>query len=215
VREIDAAACAEAAERLSELVRRGMPNRFGSQRFGRDGDNVARAQRLLRGEKVAADRRAARFLVSALQAAVFNAALAAREAPLDTVAWGEVAMLHASGGSFVVEDLERERPRAAAFEISATGPIFGTRLLQPLGPAAERELAALARYDVDLGNLRVPAGIKLRGARRALRVRPADASARQEDGALVLRFTLPPGSYATVLVDELLQSDGASDGANG
>jgi tRNA pseudouridine13 synthase len=124
-------------------------------------------------------------------------------------------MVHGSGGSFVVEDVERERPRAAAFEISATGPIFGTRLLQPVGPAAERERAALTYYGIDMENLRVPRGIKLRGARRPLRVRPADATAEQEEGALVLAFTLPPGSYATVLVEELLPSDAGNDASNG
>jgi len=215
VREVDDRECAEAADRLEELASKGLPNRFGAQRFGRDGDNVERAQSLLRGEKVAGDRRAARFLLSALQSAVFNATLAAREAPLDSVEWGEVAMVHESGGSFVVEDVERERPRAAAFEISATGPIFGTRLLQPVGAAAERERAALATYGIDPDQLRLPRGIRLRGARRPFRVRPADATAHREAGALVLCFTLPPGSYATVLVEELLPSDAATDGPNG
>ena len=187
-----------------------MPNRFGEQRFGRDGENVRRGQRLLRGEAARVDRRTARFLLSALQAAVFNAALAARETPLSALETGEVAMVHASGGCFVVEDLAREAPRAAAFEISATGPIFGTRVLEPRGAAAERERAALAQFGVSPDNLPVPRGIRLRGARRPLRVRPEDATAEAGEGALVLHFSLPPGSYATVLIEELLPLEAAS-----
>ena len=189
---------------MSQLYERGLPNRFGEQRFGRAGDNVARAQQLLAGAVPRRDRRGSRFLLSALQAAVFNRVLDLREAALDTVEVGEVAMVHESGGCFVVEDAAREAPRATAFEISATGPIFGTRLLAPQGPAAECERAALAQYGVSLENLRVPRGIKLRGARRPLRVQPRDAFAEAEGGALVLGFSLPPGSYATVLVEELL-----------
>jgi tRNA pseudouridine13 synthase len=204
VRDLDDRARATAVQRLERACRLGMPNRFGAQRFGRGGENVGRAQRLLRGEGAAADRRSARFLLSALQAAVFNAALAARETPLDALEWGEVAMVHASGGCFVVEDLAREAPRAAAFEISATGPIFGTRVLTPRGEAAARERAASERLGVDPGNLNLPRGIRMRGARRPLRVRPEDARAEPKGGGLVLRFSLPPGSYATVLLEELL-----------
>jgi tRNA pseudouridine13 synthase len=204
VRDLDDRACASAARRLERSRHRGMPNRFGAQRFGRGGENVRRAQRLLRGEVAVADRRAARFLISALQAAVFNAALAARETPLDALEQGEIAMVHASGGCFVVEDLEREAPRAAAFEISATGPIFGTRVLEPRGEAAERERAAIEQLGAAPEKLHLPRGIKLRGARRPLRARPEDATAEPIEGGLDLRFSLPPGSYATVLLEELL-----------
>jgi len=207
VRDLDDRARATAVERLERSCRLGMPNRFGAQRFGRGGDNVQRAQRLLLGRGAAADRRAARFLLSALQAAVFNEALAARETPLDALELGDVAMVHASGGCFVVEDLARETPRAAAFEISATGPIFGTRLLEPRGAAAERERAALERFGVVPGNLHLPSGIQLRGARRSLRVKPEEVRAEPIDGGLELCFSLPPGSYATVLLDELLSPE--------
>ena len=59
------------------LERGGMVNRFGEQRFGRDGENAERALALLRGERPRGergrlDRREQRFLLSALQAAVFN-----------------------------------------------------------------------------------------------------------------------------------------------
>jgi len=207
VRDLDEQARASVRRRLERSCRLGMPNRFGAQRFGHGGENVQRAQRLLLGQGAAADRRAARFLISALQAAVFNAALAARETPLDQLEQGDVAMVHASGGCFVVEDLAREAPRAAAFEISATGPIFGTRVLEPRGAAAEREREALERFGVVPGNLRPPGGIKLRGSRRSLRVKPEEARASRIDGGLELCFSLPPGSYATVLLDELLSSE--------
>ena len=208
VRQVAVEACRVAEARLAELCQRGMPNRFGEQRFGREGDNVERAQRLWRGERLGVDRRAARFLLSALQAAVFNDALAARAGRIDRLEAGEVAVVHASGGLFRVEDLRREAPRAAAFEISATGPIFGTRVLAPGGAVAERERALLAARGVDLENLRPPRGIQLRGARRALRVRPEAVSFTAGGGEIRVAFSLPPGSYATVLIEELLGAAG-------
>jgi tRNA pseudouridine13 synthase len=204
VRDLDAAAPARARRRLEEIVRVGMPNRFGEQRFGRDGGNADAGRRLLAGEPPGRDRRRARFLLSALQAEVFNAVLAQRGPDLARLERGDVAVIHASGALFVVEDPEREAPRAATFEISATGPIFGTRMLPPQGAVAQRERTVLADHGVDLEALAVPRGIRLRGSRRALRVRPEEISVEPSAGGLLLRFTLPPGSYATVLVDELL-----------
>jgi tRNA pseudouridine13 synthase len=204
VREVAPERLAEAEARLGSLVATGLPNRFGAQRFGREGGNAEAARALLAGGAPGRDRRAARFLLSALQAEVFNACLAARPLRLDAVEVGEVAFVHASGASFVVEDLARESARTAAFEISASGPIFGTRLLEPRGAAAERERAALRACGVP-EPLRPPPGIRVRGARRPFRVRPEDAACEVvADAALRLRFTLPPGSYASVLAEELL-----------
>jgi tRNA pseudouridine13 synthase len=204
VRDLDAAEIAGAQRRLEDLVRVGMPNRFGAQRFGREGDNAEVGRRLLAGEAPGRDRRRARFMLSALQAEVFNAVLAERQPDLVRLERGDVAVIHGSGALFVVEDPELEAPRAAAFEISATGPIFGTRMLRPQGAVAQREGDILAAHGVDIEHLSVPRGIRLRGTRRALRVRPAELGLEPLAGGLTLGFTLPSGSYATVLVEELL-----------
>lgn len=205
VRRVEAAAAVRAVERLARMERVGMPNRFGHQRFGRDGTNAEVARKLLCGALPIRDRRRARFLLSALQAEVFNEILAGREGALDGIERGDVALVHASGGLFVVEDAEREAPRAATFEISATGPIFGTRTLEPGPPVARRERAALEARGIRVEGLRAPKGIRLRGARRALRVRPEAVWIESCPDALRLGFTLPPGSYASVLLEELLR----------
>ena len=147
-----------------------------------------------------------RFLVSALQAAVFNEVLSRRPLRLDQLESGDVAVVHASGGLFQVTDPERENPRAEAFEISATGPIFGTRVPQPGASVAAREAEVLKSFDVPSPDqLRPPRGLRLRGGRRAVRARPQDLAVWSEGEVLHLRFGLPAGSYATVLVEELLR----------
>jgi tRNA pseudouridine13 synthase len=200
---------AAASERLAAITRRGFPNRYGSQRYGRAGDNAARARALCAGETTTRmPRRDARFLLSALQAEVFDAALAARSAPLDALEPGDLAMRHDSGGLFLVEDLERESARARDFEISATGPIFGTRAVEPGGEPAARERAALRAFGLDPETpLAPPPGIPLRGTRRPLRARSTGARIEATDPVPRLCFTLGAGSYATVLVEELLRPD--------
>ncbi len=207
VRGVDDKAREAMRARLDEIGRLGMPNSFGPQRFGRAGRNVEIGARLLRGEIVLKDRRKARFAISALQSAVFNDVLAARPTGIGEFEFGDVAMLHGSGGQFLVEDVEREQPRAATFEISPTGPIFGNRVIEPMGEVALRENAALEVRGICLAELRPPRGIRLRGARRALRVRPDNAQMRDFSGGFWLDFELPPGSYATVLIRAVLAEE--------
>jgi len=204
VRGVDDEAREAARSRLAEIGRVGMANSFGTQRFGRAGQNAEMGARLLRGEIVLKDRRKARFAISALQSAVFNDVLAARPTGIGEFELGDVAVLHGSGGQFLVEDVEREQPRAAAFEISPTGPIFGSRVIEPAGEVALREKAALESREIFLTDLRPPRGIRLRGARRALRVRPDNARMRDFPGGFWLEFELPPGSYATELIRAVL-----------
>ena len=186
------------------LVEVGLPNRFGGQRFGRGGDNVERGRRLLAGEPLKVDRRKARFLVSALQAAVFNEVLRTRSLRLDEVEEGDLARRTDSGGIFRVEDVAAENQRARRFEISATGPIFGTRVESPTGAVAAREREAMATFGLDSDPLLAPKGVRMRGARRPLRVPVHNLSLEHERETLHIRFELPAGSFATVFLEELL-----------
>jgi len=203
VREVDPAVAARAPAALARLVDRGAPNRFGEQRFGRDGENAERGLALLRGGRMPRDRRRARFWVSALQARVFNEVLDRRPLALHRLETGDRAVVHASGGLFLVEDAAAEQSRADAFAISPTGPVFGTRMERPGGAPAAREEAVMAELGLE-GNLRPPRGIRMRGGRRALRVRPEEARVEPASDGLWLHFRLPAGSYATVVVDAVL-----------
>jgi tRNA pseudouridine13 synthase len=199
---VDAGALARARARCEEIATRGLPNRFGDQRFGRAGDNAERARRFCAGELRVHDRRDARFLVSAWQAEVFNAVLAARPVPLDELEAGDLAMRHDSGGVFAVSDPALERERVLRFEISPTGPVFGPRMTWPSGEVAQRERTLMSAHGLDPDALRLP-GVRARGARRSLRVRPESLAIETAGEDVLLRFELPAGSYATVLIEEL------------
>ena len=107
---------------------------------------------------------------------------------------------------FQVEDAEAEQPRADAFEISPSGPLFGYRMSQPSGEPGEIEARVLAAESLSPNAFRAEK-LRLKGARRALRFQPGDPNIRlgaDERGAyLELRFTLPRGCYATSLLREL------------
>jgi tRNA pseudouridine13 synthase len=211
VRDVPDALRSRLGARLAHLEQIGMSNRYGPQRYGRDGSNARQGAEVLRGALRPRDRRHARFLLSALQARAFDDVLAERPLPLDVVEVGDVAQVCKSGGLFRVEDLQREAPRARRFEISATGPIFGTRMPTPSGAPAERERAVSERWG--LHELAASAALpRLRGGRRPLRVRPREATLSAEGQGVRLRFALPAGSYATVFLEEVLGERPAEGG---
>jgi len=218
LREVDADSFAQAEARLKQLRQFGMPNRFGNQRFGRGGENAARGRELLLGKKTRLDRKKSRFLLSALQSEVFNEVLARRSLPLQELELGDIAMIHASGGCFCVEDLAAEAPRALAFEISPAGPIFGTKTLQSKGEVAKREREVMASLGIPpQEEWSLPRGISLKGARRAMRVSVAETTLeRGAADTAVLKAVLPPGSYVTVLLQEIFGEvqEGAPRGTN-
>jgi tRNA pseudouridine13 synthase len=148
-----------------------------------------------------------RFQLNALQSRLFNRVLAARmgwDGGLTRVVRGDAAHVHASGAAFLVEDVDAEQPRAATFEISASGPMLGHRMLAPLGAPAELEAAAAEVEGVSAAAFRgLPGGLDQRGARRPLRAPVGEPSVARDGADLLLGFRLPPGAYATTLVEEL------------
>ena len=213
VRDVSPAQAATAQERLTELTRRGMPNRFGQQRFGSGGGNVQLGLEVLRGRTVNQPRRTRWLMVSALQSAVFNEVLARRPVPWDQVVLGEVAWEHATGWQFWVEDAVQAATRAERFEISPSGPLFGYKAKRPRGVIGQLEKEVMADFGLaDFDRMEVPRGLHLRGDRRPLRVLISEATCEPSEDALHLRFVLPPGSYATVLLEELFPGGLAEGG---
>lgn len=163
---------------------------------------------------LAIDRSLRRFYVSAYQSYLFNQVLAQRmETGLSMLMPGDLAELHDRGAVFEVIDTAVEQPRADAFEISPTGPIFGYRMSEPSGKPGEIEQSVLEQEHLTRSAFRAK-GLRLKGGRRALRFRPADArislGAGEDDAYLELRFTLPKGCYATCLLRELFTTPAGS-----
>jgi tRNA pseudouridine13 synthase len=221
------AVAANAGERLDPVLERlrraGLPNFYGSQRFGRDGETVRLGLALLRGDPpppTAAGRPLnarspflRKLALSAVQSALFNHYLARRmeDGLLRRVLPGDVMARWPFGGLFVAEDPACEQARFDTREIVSAGPMFGRKMFAAAREAAGREAdvlreAGLAREAFHgFGKL-------LSGTRRHNLVYVDDLTAAVEDEGVRLTFTLPAGSYATVLLREVLHSEYADAG---
>lgn len=168
-----------------------------------------------------------RFYLTAFQSAVFNAVLDQRLAAgtLATMQEGDVALKHENHAVFLVDAAtladDAARPpqdalslasRVASFDLSPSGPMWGSRMLQATHAAGDVERRCLASLGVtpeDLTRHDNTSRWPLEGKRRPLRVPITDPEVEggvDEHGAYIrCAFELPRGSFATVVMRELMK----------
>ena len=193
--------------RILEILAGYTLNYFGPQRFGRSGENLRWARRLLERPPRRKLKRRERFALSALQSAIFNQWLGARvrDGLLDQLLPGDVCKpIH--GGSFVVEAVEQENARLARGEIELLGPLPGPKLFSTQGPALERERALFETWGLDERAQRALSRA-WRGGRRAALVPIKGLQIQGEGRERLLTFRLPPGTFATTFIGELIKGE--------
>ena len=186
-------------QRCESIMRSGVPNYFGPQRFGREGGNLARLAGAARGPN-----RPDGFILSAARSLIFNAVVGARvrDGTWGTLAVGDVANLDGRGSVFPVAELTPDLPeRLAQLAVHPTGPMWGAGELMSRGSVLDLEqrigleLAPACQFVVDAG---------LRQERRSLRLRVRDLGWEQDAFGVVLRFWLRSGSFATAVLREFI-----------
>lgn len=157
------------------------------------------------------DHKLKKLFVSAYQSYLFNQVLAYRIDSLDKVVPGDLAAKEDNGAVFRVVDEAVEQPRVDRWEISATGPIFGYRMMPPEGTQARIEQEILTGEGLTSDDFKKVKGHKLKGSRRPFRVRMTNLEIRlgSDDAGefLFLGFDLPSGSYATAVLRELMKEN--------
>ena len=187
--------------RLTQIARRGVPNRFGSQRFGHAGGNLVAARAMFAGQRVPRHRRS--ILLSAARSELFNRILDARIrlGAWDTALPGEVFMLDGSHSVFGPVPLDAAlEARLAGQDIHPTGALWGAGELRSTQQVRTIEMAVAAAVPELVDGLQ-RAGMKQE--RRALRMPVRELGWHFEPGALVLDFELPAGGYATAVLQDL------------
>lgn len=192
-------------EELLRVEQQGVPNYFGSQRFGHGGQNVVRGSRWLEhGGRIPRNKKS--IYISAVRSFLFNEVLSAR---VTGRVWnqlldGDIASLDGSRSNFPcsMPDPELTR-RCHEFDIHPSGPLPGKGGDHPARLAAETEQATLSRWQTLVCGL-AAAGVK--SARRPLRLAPKKMQWQFADNGLILNFELPPGGYATSVLRELVTS---------
>lgn len=211
-----AANALELAEPIAERLRQlGVPNYFGDQRFGTDGETARLGFDLLKGLQTPEDIHPARrhFLLklalSAAQSRLFNQSLSERllAGDLQRVIAGDVLQVVASGGVFVCSDVAADQPRFDAREVVPTGPMFGPKMKVAAGSVEQSESRLMERCGLTPADFCRYKDLTS-GTRRPYLIFPQDLTVSQSADGLLFQFSLPSGSYATVVLREF-QKDAA------
>ncbi|MFW5442748.1 MAG: tRNA pseudouridine(13) synthase TruD [Methylococcaceae bacterium] len=191
---------------LQQIKMEGIPNYFGVQRFGHQGQNVNKALALFQGAKAKREQRS--IYLSAARSYLFNQLLAKRilANTWNQAVAGDVFVFDQSNSYFKTDQPDASvKERINAGEIHPTGMMFGK---------GERETKAIALEIEDSiinNNPSLAEGLiqyDLKGARRPLRVLVGDLQWDFiSDSEMILSFSLSAGSYATSLLRELVKID--------
>jgi len=189
-------------DRIRLIRDQGVPNYFGEQRFGREGGNIRLASDLFAGKRMKRDQRS--IVLSAARSLLFNQILDARVAggSWNRALPGEALNLDGSGSNFIADEIDDElMQRIDKMDIHPTGAMWGKGDLRCGEPPAVIDRQIADRYaEFAIGLER--AGVVM--SRRALRLAVRDMTWELDKTTLWLEFRLGRGSYATVVLREMV-----------
>jgi tRNA pseudouridine13 synthase len=199
IRDVDAAKDA-IDERLELLREKGVPNYFGRQRFGRDGNNLKMASDLFAGKRINRSKRG--ITLSAARSFLFNHILQRRvlDDSWDRLLPGECACLDGSNSFFVVDRLDAEtRQRCEDMDIHPGGALWGSGESPCSGEILKLEQSVVEPFK----DYREGLESHMELSRRALRLAVRDFEWELDARTLRLQFRLCRGGYATAVLREI------------
>lgn len=191
-------------QRLELISQQGVPNYFGSQRFGWQGGNLGEARDYAARKALPEQRNVRSRLLSTARSYLFNQVLAARVADgsWQRAQVGDLLAFTDSRSFFPAGEAECNDPRLAILDLHPTGPLWGEGESATTHATHELEQSIAAR-EADLRDWLVRAGMS--HERRILRLPIGRLTWHYpEPDILQLEFVLPAGCFATVLVRELV-----------
>lgn len=199
-------------QHLAHIAQAGVPNYFGEQRFGHDGNNLAKAQaffeKLLASPKpykpLKKDLERHSLLISTARSHLFNEILALR---VENGTWnqavaGEVFNLDGTGSIFTADIDESIQARLANHDIHPTIALYGIGDNKASLTALDLENSIFQdeKYTTLIKGLEK---VNAKMLRRSTRLIVRDLSWHWQDNALTINFTLPKGTFATVVLHAL------------
>jgi len=208
---------------LQCISNEGMANYFGYQRFGIKGDNHLKGEMIISGKLKESNYKLKKMFINAYQSYVFNEWLQKRikfskvfndidvqmcskkfnmdineckelkkQKHFFKIFRGDIMNHYPFGRMFYVEDTEQEAQRFSEFDRVPTGLLIGQKTMYA------KELAA--KYEPSVED------ISIEGGRRFAWVFPKDIASEYKDISKTyqLEFFLPKGSYATSLIEQIL-----------
>jgi tRNA pseudouridine13 synthase len=197
----------ELIHRLEKIKVSGVPNYFGEQRFGFDGQNLVHAEDMLLKGKTTSKRHLRSIYLSSARSLLFNSVLSARveQGAWDRALEGDLIILEGTESFFLCDvDDDTIKPRLESLNLHPSGPLWGKG-----GALPDAEALALEKKVLDdfLPICQALEKNDLSMQRRSLRLAVNDLHwefSDQDKKVLTLRFSLRRGGFATSVLKELV-----------
>lgn len=195
---------AEVVSRLEKIIQTGVPNYFGSQRFGHDGNNVDEARRWGRDNVRTRNQNKRSLYLSAARSWIFNAIVSSRieQGAFEQVLEGD--LLQASNELLLVDSVDsaevNEKVKAGDYLITAA--MAGDNALPT---QAQALLLEQPQLDAEPDLMALIRGNRMRHDRREIALKAQDLSWQVNGDEVTLRFALDSGCFATSIVRELVE----------
>lgn len=198
--------------RWEDIVKRGVPNYFGEQRFGIDGGNIDKALALFSGTKVK-DKKKRGMYLSAARSCIFNDIISERikQNTFNKLQQGDVLMLAGTQSVFHLDGVDDAiMQRLIDKDVDITAPMWGAgELMTSAAPKELEQNVSDKHSEFSQGLPRF--GLKQERRRARLTVQEADIEVLMNDQesnnalpSVKISFILPAGSYATTVLRELI-----------
>lgn len=199
-------------QRWQQLVAQGVPNYFGPQRFGRQGQNIVQAKLwFTRQLKRRPSRHQSSLYLSAARSFLFNQVLSARIAAqrLEPEI-GDAMILKGSQSFFIIEQLDAAvTERFSQGDILLSGPLVGSDSWLTQGEIARFEQGICEQHAELLDGLRQQ---RIDNARRALLMNLEQPQLTWlSESSAQITFTLARGCFATSVLRELIRGSDSYD----
>jgi tRNA pseudouridine13 synthase len=191
--DVDNIKAGKIQKQASKIIKNGLVNYFGYQRFGR-GDSITQAKEMLAGEIFIEDKKLRNFLVSVYQSDLFNRWLAKR---VELSSDGKFKLL--SGDVYVDEKGRFFTPKEIPLKDFLDKKLLPTGLL--CGRDVFKAKAKAREIEKEFDDEFLPA----KGYRREAIVFVKEFHSKffAKEEKLHVEFSLPKGSYATVFLEAI------------
>jgi len=199
----------ETATKVKDIIiNTGIPNYYGPQRFGTKQDNWKKGIEILKGERKEKKQWLKKLYLSSMQSFFFNDWLKQRiEGQNFDKLISDDILLSTGGSRTFPYSSDTEKDHEAEFQsgqLSYTGPMFGHKLRWPNDTMKNEELKIIEKHELCFDDLK---NKFLMGTRRAAVLHLEDLNITKELDSLWFEFTLPAGSYATVVLREFMKNE--------
>lgn len=191
-------------KRLESVAKSGVPNYFGSQRFGNQGNNLDEARRWGRENVRTRNQNKRSLYLSAARSWIFNTILSDRieKGLFSQAVAGDIVESNGELVTVSTDSLSVVNDELSQGQSTLTAALAGDNALPTLEDALALEQPHLGAEPDLMALIR---GNRMRHERRAISLMPQNLSWEVEGDNITLTFSLDAGCFATAIIRELIE----------